>query len=136
MSEGVGYTCMQCLYIELFGLLPQRLSNQIRFTKICTVMNYRNFKEMFGKDAELFHVALSKNKRFFIEIEGETVSVFDANLSSKFLGQPEAERAIMKYFADGNAHAWEALDKETNETYWLISDGSGDHGVAFRWDEF
>lgn len=25
-------TCMQCLYIELFGLLPQRLSNQIRFT--------------------------------------------------------------------------------------------------------
>lgn len=99
-------------------------------------MNYRCFKEMFGKDAELFHVALSKNNRFFIEVEGETVAVFDANLSSKFLGQPEAERAIMKYFADGNAHAWDALDKETNETYYLISDGSGDHGVAFRWDEF
>lgn len=32
MNEGVGYTCMQCLDIELFGLLPQRLSNQIRFT--------------------------------------------------------------------------------------------------------
>ena len=99
-------------------------------------MNYKRFKEMFGKDAELFHVALSKNNRFFIEIEGEIEAVFDANLSSKFLGQPEAERAIMKYFAEGNAHAWEALDKETNETYYLISDGSGDHGVAFRWDEF
>ena len=99
-------------------------------------MNYRCFKEMFGKDAELFHVGLSKNNRFFIEIEGEIVSVFDANVSSKFLGQPEAERAIMKYFSEGNAHAWEALDQETNETYWLISDGSGDHGVAFRWDEF
>ena len=99
-------------------------------------MNYRNFKEMFGKDAELFRVALSKNNRFYIEVEGDSVAVFDANLSSKFLGQPEAERAIMKYFAEGNAHAWEALDQETNETYFLISDGSGDRGVAFRWDEF
>lgn len=99
-------------------------------------MNFKRFKEMFGKDAELFHVALSKNNRFFIEVEGEIVSVFDANMSSKFLGQPDAERAIMRYFAEGNAHAWEALDKDTNETYWLISDGSSDHGVAFRWDEF
>ena len=99
-------------------------------------MNYRRFKEMFGKDAELFHVALSKKNRFFIEIEGEIVAVFDANLSSKFLGQPEAERAIMRYFSEGNAHAWEALDEGTDETYWLISDGSGDRGVAFRWDEF
>ena len=99
-------------------------------------MNYRNFKKMFGEDAELFNVALSKNNRFFIEVEGEMIAVFNASLSSKFLGQPEAERAIMKYFAEGNAHAWEALDKETNETYWLISDGSGEHGVTFRWDEF
>lgn len=99
-------------------------------------MNYNRFKKMFGEDAELFRVVLSKNNRFFIEIEGEIEAVFDANLSSKFLGQPEAERAIMKYFAEGNAHAWEAMDNETNETYWLISDGSGDHGVAFRWDEF
>ena len=99
-------------------------------------MNYKNFKEMFGKDAELFHVALSKNNRFFIEVEGEIVAVFDANLSSKFLGKQKAERAIMKYFAEGKAHAWEAMDQETNETYWLISDGSDDHGVAFRWDEF
>ena len=91
---------------------------------------------MFGKDAELFHVALSKNNRFFIEIEGEIEAVFDAKLSFKFLGQPQAERAIMKYFAEGNAHAWEALDKETNETYYLISDGPNEHGVAFRWDEF
>lgn len=99
-------------------------------------MNYKSFKEMFGRDAELFHVGLSKNNRFFIEIEGEIVSVFDANLSSMFLGQPDAERAIMKYFANDNAHAWEALDKETNETYYLISDGPDGHGVAFRWDEF
>lgn len=99
-------------------------------------MNYKSFKEMFGKDAELFHVALSKNNRYFIEIEGDIVAVFDADLSSKFLGQLEAERSIMKYFAKGDAHAWEALDKETNETYWLISDGPEDHGVAFRWDEF
>lgn len=99
-------------------------------------MNYRSFKEMFGKDAEMFHVALSKNNRFFIEIEGEIVAVFDANLSSKFLGQEEAERAIMKYFAEDKAHAWEALDQDTNETYWLISDGSDGHGVTFRWDEF
>lgn len=91
---------------------------------------------MFGKDAEFFHVALSKNNRFFIEIEGDIVAVFDANLSSKFLGQADAERAIMKYFAKDNAHAWEALDKETNETYYLISDGPDGHGVAFRWDEF
>ena len=99
-------------------------------------MNYRSFKEMFGKDAEFFHVALSKNNRFFIEIEGDIVAVFDRNLSSKFLGQPEAERSIMKYFAKDNAHAWEALDEKTNETYYLISDGPGDHGAAFRWDEF
>ena len=99
-------------------------------------MNYRRFKEMFGKDAELFHVALSKNNRFFIEIEGEIEAVFDANLSSKFLGQPEAERAIMKCFATDNAHAWEALDEKTKETYYLISEGADDHGVAFRWDEF
>lgn len=99
-------------------------------------MNYKSFKEMFGKDAELLHVGLSKNNRFFIEVEGEIVAVFDANVSSKFLGQPEAERAIMKYFAEEHAHAWEALDQENDETYWLISDGSDAHGVAFRWDEF
>ena len=99
-------------------------------------MNYKSFKEMFGTDAELFRVAQSKNSRFFIEVEGEVVAVFDKKLSFKFLGQPEAERSIMKYFAEGNAHAWEALDEATNETYYLISDGSGDHGVAFRWDEF
>ena len=99
-------------------------------------MNYKTFKEMFGKDAELFHVGLSKNNRFFIEIEGDIVAVFDANLSSSFLGKPDAERAIMKCFATDNAHAWEALDKETNETYYLISDGPDGHGVAFRWDEF
>ena len=99
-------------------------------------MNYKTFKEMFGEDGKLFHVALSKNSRFFIDVKGEIVAVFDLSLSSKFLGQPEAERAIMKYFAKGDAHAWEALDKNTNETYYLISDGSGDHGVAFRWDEF
>ena len=101
-------------------------------------MNYKRFRKMFGEDAEMFRVALSKNNRFFIEIDGEVVAVFDANLSSKFLGQPEAERSIMKYFAEGNAHAWEALDNDTGETYWLISDGAGerDNGVAFRWDEF
>ena len=91
---------------------------------------------MFGKDAELFHVALSKNNRFFIGEKGEIVAVFDANLSSKFLGQPEAERAIMKYFAQDNAHAWEALDEATGETYYLISDGPEDRGEVFRWDEF
>ena len=99
-------------------------------------MNYKRFKEMFGKDAELFHVALSKNNRFFIEIEDDVVAVFDADLSSKFLGQLDAERAIMKYFAKGDAHAWEALDKNTGETYYLISNGPDEHGVAFRWDEF
>ena len=99
-------------------------------------MNYKSFKEMFGKDAELFHVGLSKKNRFFIEVEGEIVAVFDANLSTKFLAQPEPERSIMKYFAEGKAHAWEALDAKTNETYYLISDGSGEHGIAFRWDWF
>ena len=99
-------------------------------------MNYKSFKEMFGKDAELFRVGLSKNNRFFIEVEGDIVAVFDRKLSSKFLDDPEAERAIMKYFSKGNAHAWEAFDQATNETYYLISDGSSDHGVALRWDEF
>lgn len=99
-------------------------------------MNYKTFKEMFGEDGELFHVALSKNNRFFIEVKGEVVAVFDAKMSSSFLGRPDAERAIMNCFAKDNAHAWEALDKNTNETYYLISDGPDDHGVAFRWDEF
>lgn len=101
-------------------------------------MNYKRFKEMFGKDAEMFHVVLSKKNRFFIEIDGEVEAVFDTKLSSKFLDQPEPERAIMNYFAEDHAHAWEALDKDTNETYYLISDGSSDHdhGVYFRWDEF
>lgn len=99
-------------------------------------MNYKCFKEMFGKDAELFHVGLSKNSRFFIDIEGEVEAVFDKKLSSKFLGQPEAERSIMRYFAEGNAHAWEAMNEATNESYFLISDGSDNIGATFRWDEF
>lgn len=101
-------------------------------------MKVADFKKLFAADSEGFKVSRSKNNRFSINVDGASIAVVDAKLSAKFFSKKDGEDLLVKYMHDEKCHVWETTDEDTDDTYYLISDGpdgAGQRGKAFSWDK-